>query len=54
MVTNDKVVIHREEYVRLKKEHELLAILRSYGIEEWEYWDKAINILEEGNTNGYR
>jgi hypothetical protein len=50
---NDKVVIYREEYERLLKEHELLAILRSYGVEQWEYWDKAINVLkEEEQKNG--
>lgn len=46
--SNDKVVIYREEYEKLCQEHQLLAILRSYGIEEWENWDKAINILKEG------
>lgn len=51
--SNDKITIHREEYEKLRQEHELLAILRSYGIEEWEYWDKAINILkEEGKYHG--
>lgn len=50
----DKVTIHREEYDRLREEHELLAILRAYGIEEWEFWDKAVNALEEGRKNGYR
>lgn len=48
MNKTDTVVIHREEYKRLMKERELLEILRSYGIEEWEFWDKAINVLEEG------
>ena len=50
--SDDKVVVYREEYERLRREHELLAILRSYGIEEWENWDKAINILKKGNENG--
>lgn len=50
----DKVIIHREEYERLREEHELLATLRSYGIEEWEFWDKAVNIVKEGKKNGYR
>ena len=45
--SNDKIVIHREEYEKLCQEHELLAILRSYGVEEWEYWDKAIGTLKE-------
>lgn len=50
--SNDKIVIHREEYEKLRQEHELLAILRSHGIEEWEYWDIAISILKEGKRNG--
>lgn len=54
MHANESVVIHRDEYARLREEHELLAVLRSYGIEEWEYWDKAVKIIQEGKKNGYR
>lgn len=46
---NEVIVIRIEEYNRLKKEHELLAILRSYGVEEWEFWNKAIDALENGD-----
>lgn len=44
----NKITIHKEEYDRLRREHELLAILRSYGIEEWEFWDKAVDAMKEG------
>lgn len=46
----DKVTIHKEEYERLKKEHELLAILRSHGIERWEHWDKAVKAMDAGSN----
>lgn len=47
------VVISHEEYRKLREEHQLLAILRSYDVEKWENWDKAINVLKEDVKNGY-
>lgn len=55
-ISDDKIAIHVEEYNKLRWEHELLATLRAYGVDQWEHWDKAIKILEEikegNNGNG--
>lgn len=47
------VTISEEEYRKLREEHQLLASLRAYGVEEWENWDKAMKVLEEDIKNGY-
>ncbi len=50
----NKVIITNEEYQKLLDEHQLLAILRAYGIEEWQFWGKCLDKLEEEKKNGYR
>lgn len=51
---NRNIMISEEEYRKLKEEHQLLAILRAYDIEEWENWDKAMNVWKEDIKNGNR
>lgn len=45
--TTDKVVISQEEYDTLEKEVEFLNCLRACGVDSWDGWDLANEMMYE-------
>lgn len=44
---SDTVTISGTEYVRLLEDSQLLNALRAAGVDNWEGWDHALEMLEE-------
>ena len=48
-MSEEVAVITLEEYESLRKDSRLLKILFEFGLEEWKFFDDAINVFNNAN-----